>query len=128
MDALTLRTQRAGHPCGAGLAKIGHALALLILGAALSAAGLALGVSAVRARRAGAMAATIEVVVTPGDTLWSIARRHASEEADLRAVVEDILRLNGLEDARIRPGQVLLVEAPVDRVDTAALKMARAGR
>jgi nucleoid-associated protein YgaU len=45
-------------------------------------------------------------VVRPGDTLWSIARSVA-DDADVRLVVDDIQRLNGLEGADLVPGQVL---------------------
>ena len=45
-------------------------------------------------------------VVQPGDTLWSIARSVAGD-ADVRGVVDEIQRLNGLEDSALVPGQVL---------------------
>ena len=45
-------------------------------------------------------------VVRAGDTLWSIARSVAGE-ADVRAVVDEIQRLNGLEGTALVPGQVL---------------------
>jgi hypothetical protein len=46
------------------------------------------------------------VVVRSGDTLWSIAGAIAGEE-DLRAVVDEIQQLNGLEGAGLVPGQTL---------------------
>ncbi len=42
--------------------------------------------------------------VSPGDTLWKIARRH-------RTTVEEVKRGNGLRSNRIYPGQVLKVPA-----------------
>lgn len=56
-------------------------------------------------------AAAVAVRVRPGDTLWDIARRHAGAEGDVRALVELIMRENGLATALIRPGMVLEVPA-----------------
>ncbi len=49
-----------------------------------------------------------EVIVEPGDTLWSIARVQVPSE-DPRDVVGSMLDLNQLESADIFPGQVLTV-------------------
>ncbi|MBW3590600.1 MAG: LysM peptidoglycan-binding domain-containing protein [Actinobacteria bacterium] len=46
-------------------------------------------------------------VVRQGDTLWDVARLHASERIDPRAVVDQIRRLNGLSTAQLFPGQEL---------------------
>jgi nucleoid-associated protein YgaU len=46
------------------------------------------------------------VVVQPGDTLWSIASPVANG-GDVRAVIAEIRRLNGLSSARLVPGQTL---------------------
>ena len=51
------------------------------------------------------------VVVSPGDTLWEIADRISPESLDLRAVVQGLVELNGLESKVLRPGQVLQVPA-----------------
>ncbi|WP_040339875.1 LysM peptidoglycan-binding domain-containing protein [Candidatus Blastococcus massiliensis] len=48
------------------------------------------------------------VVVRPGDSLWSIATSVAGEE-DVRPVIDEIRELNGLADATVVPGQVLLL-------------------
>jgi Tfp pilus assembly protein FimV len=45
-------------------------------------------------------------VVRAGDTLWSIARRHAPGE-DPRVVVEAIARANGIDAGGLVPGQQL---------------------
>lgn len=50
-----------------------------------------------------------EIVVQPGDTLWSIARIQVPDE-DPRDVVGIIKELNELSSAEIFPGQVLTVE------------------
>lgn len=49
-----------------------------------------------------------QVVVQPGDSLWSIADR-AEPDADPRLVIQQIADLNGLPDARISVGQRLWV-------------------
>ena len=52
------------------------------------------------------LAGVSSVVVEPGDTLWSIAVSVADGE-DVRAVVDHIQELNGLEGSGLVPGQVL---------------------
>lgn len=52
--------------------------------------------------------ATASVVVQPGDTVWSIARALAPG-ADPRDLVGRIRDLNGLTDAMVVAGQVLVV-------------------
>src|SRR3954454_2218852 len=47
------------------------------------------------------------VVVQSGDTLWSIADTVAGPGDDVRAVVDEIQRVNGLRTADLVPGQVL---------------------
>ncbi|WP_243031550.1 peptidoglycan endopeptidase [Thermus altitudinis] len=46
--------------------------------------------------------ATLSYTVAPGDTLFSLARRYGT-------TVEELMRLNGLENFLIQPGQVLKV-------------------
>ncbi|WP_236830120.1 LysM peptidoglycan-binding domain-containing protein [Blastococcus sp. KM273128] len=55
-----------------------------------------------------ALMGTTKVIVEPGDTLWSIAGAAAGGR-DVRDVIVDIRRLNGLESAAIDPGQVLML-------------------
>jgi nucleoid-associated protein YgaU len=52
------------------------------------------------------LAGDATTVVRAGDTLWSIARTVAGD-GDVRVVVDDIRRLNGLEGTALVPGQVL---------------------
>jgi len=54
------------------------------------------------------LAGVSSVVVRPGDTLWSVAASVAGEE-DVRAVVDRIQELNGLDGTVLVPGQVLLL-------------------
>jgi len=51
------------------------------------------------------------VVVQPGETLWTIARRVAPAR-DPREVVTDLRRLNALPTADIRAGQQLRIRGP----------------
>ncbi len=50
----------------------------------------------------------VEVVVRPGQTLWSIAAT-AEPEADTRVVVQEIMTGNALSSPLIMPGQTLWV-------------------
>ena len=52
------------------------------------------------------LAGVESVVVQPGDTLWSIATS-LDGDGDVRAVVDEIQELNGLNGAVLVPGQIL---------------------
>lgn len=49
------------------------------------------------------------VTVYSGDTLWGLAQRHAT--GDPRDWIVDVMRLNGLQSADLRPGQQLALPA-----------------
>lgn len=49
------------------------------------------------------------VVVRSGDTLWSIAVRHVQAGQDVRKLVYEIRKANGLDTATLQPGQVLTI-------------------
>jgi hypothetical protein len=55
--------------------------------------------------------APAEVVVAPGETLWSIAERVAPDR-DPRGVVDQIRRVNGLPSGEVQAGQTLRLRAP----------------
>jgi LysM repeat protein len=55
--------------------------------------------------------APAQVVVAPGDTLWTIAERVAPQR-DPRTVVDAIQRLNALPTTDVHPGQTLLLHTP----------------
>ncbi|MEJ5945094.1 LysM peptidoglycan-binding domain-containing protein [Pseudokineococcus basanitobsidens] len=57
----------------------------------------------------GVVATTAEVVVLPGDTLWSLADEVAAPGEDVRDVVLEIEELNGLTSADVAVGDRLLV-------------------
>ncbi len=65
------------------------------------------------ARSAGGPAPIATVVVRPGDSLWSIAKRVGGEARDPRTVIEEIRAMNGIMGSSIWPGQELLVPAGV---------------
>ena len=50
----------------------------------------------------------VQVVVTPGESLWSIAAMVA-ENGQIAAVVADIVEVNGLKSADVAAGSKLLV-------------------
>ncbi|GEL25191.1 hypothetical protein PSU4_41450 [Pseudonocardia sulfidoxydans NBRC 16205] len=92
--------------------RVRRAAALMVL--AVVAAGVVVGLGSLAdvARDAGPgiPAATAQVVVGQGDTVWDIARR-AAPDADPAAAAAHIAELNGLRSAALRPGQVLTVPA-----------------
>ncbi len=51
------------------------------------------------------------VVVASGDTVWTIAEKAVGNRGghDIRRVVHEINRINEIEDAKIFPGQKLLI-------------------
>ncbi len=54
----------------------------------------------------GTPAQDAQVVVQPGDTLWSIAAEHYPND-DIRARIDDIERVNGLHSPVIEVGKTL---------------------
>jgi LysM repeat protein len=51
-------------------------------------------------------------VVRSGDTLWSIAEGVVGPQGDPRPVVQQLIDVNGLSSALIRPGERLRLPAP----------------
>lgn len=45
--------------------------------------------------------------VGKGDTLWSIAKRHAPKDEDIRTYIDKIMRVNGLQKPTLQEGQLL---------------------
>ncbi len=56
-----------------------------------------------------AVSSFIEIVVTPGESLWSIAGSVAGEGVDIRTVVGEIMEANGLASAELTTGQRLFI-------------------
>ena len=55
----------------------------------------------------------VDVIVGPGDTLWSIATQ-AAPDRDPRAVIEEIRELNNFSDAVLPVGVALRVPVSVE--------------
>jgi Tfp pilus assembly protein FimV len=51
-------------------------------------------------------------VVRSGDTLWSIAERVVGPSGDPRPIVQQLIDVNGLSGALIRPGERLRLPSP----------------
>ncbi|KGG80270.1 hypothetical protein Y919_07165 [Caloranaerobacter azorensis H53214] len=51
----------------------------------------------------------INVEVKAGDTLWDIAKRNNSGREDIRKLVYKIMKLNNLDTAKIKPGDIIKV-------------------
>lgn len=62
--------------------------------------------------RAAEPPVAVTVTVAPGDSLWTIAERHAEPGEDIRRVVHRIRRHNGLDGGLVHPGMVLQVPPP----------------
>ena len=52
------------------------------------------------------------VLITPGETLWSIARTRVGPEADPRPYIQDMKELNGLETSELEAGERLSLPPP----------------
>lgn len=51
----------------------------------------------------------INIEVRTGDTLWDIARKNNSRKEDIRKLVYKIMKLNDLDTAKIKPGDIIKV-------------------
>jgi hypothetical protein len=85
--------------------------AATLLIAVLALVGVVSRAGALRETAAVPASAPEQVVVAPGETLWSIAERVAPDR-DPRTVVAGIQRLNDLPTADVRAGQLLRLRAP----------------
>lgn len=85
---------------------------VLTLAAVATLSGLGLSAATAQAAAPGAIpAAAGSAVVQPGDTLWAVAVR-ADPAADPRVTIGRIVKLNGLPDSTVRPGQRLRLSRP----------------
>jgi len=85
--------------------------AATVLIAALTLVGVVSRAGSLRETAPVPASAPAQVVVAPGETLWSIAERIAPDR-DPRPVVAGIQRLNGLPTPDVHAGQTLLLRAP----------------
>ncbi|HKX74112.1 MAG TPA: LysM peptidoglycan-binding domain-containing protein [Acidimicrobiia bacterium] len=83
-------------------------LRLLIL---LTGAGIVFLLISGRVEASPPPAPPTEYRVVAGDTLWSIASDLAGPSVDVRSVVADIKRDNGLQTSALNVGQVLVIPA-----------------
>lgn len=98
---------RAAAPEHVRLSRRGRRLIVAI--AILGAGGLGMvGGRAVAATEEPAQR-TVEVIVAPGESLWTMAQRVAAPGEDLRDVVREIQRLNQMESVDLRSGDALLL-------------------
>lgn len=67
-----------------------------------------LATASAKASNDSSNSSTTQIVVAPGETLWTIAAR-INPENDPRAVIEDIKALNVIEGVNVYAGQVLLI-------------------
>ena len=51
----------------------------------------------------------IEILVQDGDTIWDIAQEYYDGTKDIRRIVHNILDINDIEGAMIKPGDRILV-------------------
>jgi hypothetical protein len=99
-----VRLTRRGRIVVAGLAVVIAGATAALLSLALAGGALAAGPGSAGPAGAGMH----QVVVTPGQTLWSIASA-ADPSADPRVVVQEIIQANSLPGATIQAGQLLWV-------------------
>ncbi|HEY6748895.1 MAG TPA: LysM peptidoglycan-binding domain-containing protein [Mycobacteriales bacterium] len=106
---------RVVRPAGGGLrlTRRGQlvAAAAILLIAVLTLVGVASRVGPLTDRSPVPSSAPAQVVVAPGDTLWSIAERVAPQR-DPRTVITQLRKLNNLPTTDVHPGQTLLVRTP----------------
>lgn len=51
----------------------------------------------------------IECTATTGDTIWEIAKNNNPYNYDIRKVVHEIMKLNSMDSADIRPGDIIKI-------------------
>ncbi len=78
---------------------------LVVIGAGFSSISLA---SEKSSDQSGVKSKYVQVVVTPGESLWSIAALVAGQ-GDIASVVADIVEVNSLKSADVAAGVKLLV-------------------
>ena len=97
-----IRLNRRGR-----LARTFVVLSLAIVAASLFGATVG-AADAVASTGAGAGVAYVEVVVAPGESVWSLASRMA-DDGDVRSLVDQIVSVNSLSSGSVSAGQKLRV-------------------
>ncbi|TMV50373.1 LysM peptidoglycan-binding domain-containing protein [Paenibacillus mesophilus] len=57
--------------------------------------------------QAAAIPVLEQIVVKPGDTLWSIAEQRVHQGEDIRIYIQKLKKTNGLTSSALQAGQVL---------------------
>jgi LysM repeat protein len=70
---------------------------------------LVTGVSA----RGESVSGCLEYRVKPGDTLWTIAKEYTDGKKDIRKYIYSIMKMNGMKNPDIMPGQAILIPLEV---------------
>lgn len=52
----------------------------------------------------------IDYTISPGQTLWSIAREYTQNSKDIRETIYEIKQLNNMSDSTIYPGQTIQIK------------------
>lgn len=52
----------------------------------------------------------ISYTITPGETLWSIAKEYTPDNKDIRQTIYEIEKLNNLDNATIYAGQTIQIK------------------
>jgi LysM repeat protein len=92
------------------MTKRGRSVLLTLIAAPLVVMALAFGINAGGATATNSSTPLAKVTVVGGETLWSLAKQVAPN-ADPRDVVADIMSVNRLSSADIRPGEQLAIPA-----------------
>jgi LysM repeat protein len=83
---------------------------LIVIGAGFSASLSDHGVASSEVVKTGT-AGYMQVVVTSGETIWSIASSLNAGRSDLSSIVDQIVSTNGLDSTDLEPGTKLWVPA-----------------
>jgi hypothetical protein len=50
----------------------------------------------------------VPVYVSEGDNLWQLSAQHSDGKIDIRNYINDVMSINNLSDATIKPGELLM--------------------
>ena len=109
-DVRPAQRRRPAHGAPARLRMTRRARRLIVVLALAGGVGVASVTGSLLGSDSGGLhlAGKSRVVVQSGDTLWSIASS-LGDDTGVRAQIDEIQRINGLESADLVPGQVLLL-------------------
>ena len=82
---------------------------LLLIAVLLILAALLFGRTSVRAEEGNKTPVYTVIMVTPGDSLWSLARTYAPGNTDIRDYIEVLREINNLKGENLRTGTSLII-------------------